>query len=55
MFPVWDFVVGIFARKSLLNMSRVLSTSVVSICMNKQINNNNEYKFAKTYCSVYSK
>ena len=25
MFPVWDFVVGIFARKALLNMSRVLS------------------------------
>ena len=26
MFPVWDFVVGIFARKALLNMRRVLST-----------------------------
>ena len=26
MFPVWDFVVGIFARKALLNMCRVLST-----------------------------
>ena len=25
MFPVWDFVVGIFARKALLNMGRVLS------------------------------
>ena len=26
MFPVWDFVVGIFARKALLNMGRVLLT-----------------------------
>ena len=26
MFPVWDFVVGIFARKALLNSGRVLST-----------------------------
>ena len=26
MFPVWDFLVGIFARKVLLNMGRVLST-----------------------------
>ena len=26
MFPVWDFVVGIFAQKSLLNSGRVLST-----------------------------
>ena len=26
MFPVWDFVVGIFARKTLLNMGHVLST-----------------------------
>ena len=26
MFPVWDFVVGIFARKALLNMGQVLST-----------------------------
>ena len=25
MFPIWDFVVEIFARKSLLNMGRVLS------------------------------
>ena len=24
MFPVWDFVVRIFARKALLNMGRVL-------------------------------
>ena len=26
MFPIWDFVVGIFARKALLNMDWVLST-----------------------------
>ena len=26
MFPVWDFVVGIFARKALLNSGQVLST-----------------------------
>ena len=26
MLPVWDFVVGIFARKALLNMGWVLST-----------------------------
>ena len=26
MCPVWDFVVGIFARKALLNSGRVLST-----------------------------
>ena len=26
MFPVWNFVVGIFARKALHNMGRVLST-----------------------------
>ena len=26
MFHVWDFVVGIFARKALLNSDRVLST-----------------------------
>ena len=26
MFPVWDIVVGIFARKALLNSGRVLST-----------------------------
>ena len=25
MFPIWDFVVGIFARKTLLNSGRVLS------------------------------
>ena len=27
MFPAWDFVVGIFARKPRLNIGRVLSTS----------------------------
>ena len=26
MFPVWDYMVGIFARKILLNSGRVLST-----------------------------
>ena len=26
VFPVWDFVVGIFALKALLNLGRVLST-----------------------------
>ena len=25
MFPIWDFVVGIFARKALLKMGQVLS------------------------------
>ena len=30
MFPVWDFVVGIFARKALFNMGRVLSTLIIN-------------------------
>ena len=28
MFPVWDFVIGIFARKALLNMGRLLSALI---------------------------
>ena len=37
MFLVWDFVVGIFARKAMLNIGWVLSTLIVTIYTIKKI------------------
>ena len=38
MFPVWDFVVGIFIQKSMLNMNWVLSTLSCQHLYSEKIN-----------------
>ena len=43
IFPVWDFVVGIFTRKALPNMGRVLSTLSCKYLYKKITNNLIQY------------